>query len=357
MSNLRSGGGISILNNFISQCNNNEHISSSRLIILVPNGFNSCGSCHDVVNIPRIFSSSIGSLLLTFILPLWLRIKGVSKVLNFSDLPIPTRIPQAMVMDWPYALYPNSPAWNLLSMYGFLFRKVKLYLFKVLVRYVDVWLPQTIEGAACLTSNYNIQKYSIIPNALSSEESKSSDYVNCESLRFYFLTHYYPHKNIERLVRSISLIKDKASFVLYLTLDENDPRVKSILQLIKDLDLSSYIINVGPVDYNSIDNFYRKVDVLVMPSLLESFSSSYIEAFRYGKPVLTSDLGFAHAVCGAAAIYFDPLDSQAIADAILSINNNPILCSNLVSAGRNQLSSFPNWDSVIYNFFEVLDDL
>ena len=251
----------------------------------------------------------------------------------------------------------NSPAWNLLSMYGFLFRKVKLYLFKVLVRYVDVWLPQTIEGAACLTSNYNIQKYSIIPNALSSEELKSSDYVDCEYLRFYFLTHYYPHKNIERLVRSISLIKDTASFVLYLTLDEKDPRVKSILQLIKDLDLSSRIINVGPVDYNSIDNFYRTVDVLVMPSLLESFSSSYIEAFRYGKPVLTSDLGFAHAVCGSAAIYFDPLDSQALADAMISITNNPILCSNLVSAGRKQLSSFPNWDSVIDNFFEVLDDL
>ena len=51
---------------------------------------------------------------------------------------------------------------------------------------------------------------------------------------------------------------------------------------------------------------------MILPTLLESFSATYIEAMFHGKTILTSDLDFARDVCGEAAFYFDPLNPQSI---------------------------------------------
>ncbi len=49
-----------------------------------------------------------------------------------------------------------------------------------------------------------------------------------------------------------------------------------------------------------------------MPTLLECFSASYLEAMYMKKIIFTSDLPFAHTVCKDAAFYFAPHDVENI---------------------------------------------
>ena len=87
------------------------------------------------------------------------------------------------------------------------------------------------------------------------------------------------------------------------------------------------------------DCFYNCVGLL-FPTLLESFSGTHIEAMHFGLPILTSDLDFAHYVCGKAALYFDPWAPQDIAEKILLLKNNPDIRDQLVKAGTARITNF-----------------
>ena len=79
---------------------------------------------------------------------------------------------------------------------------------------------------------------------------------------------------------------------------------------------------------------------MFLPTLLECFSASYAEAMVMKKPILTSDLGFAHTVCKDAAIYFDPDNAYDVADKIISLMNSPEKQAELISKGTVQLQQF-----------------
>ena len=43
---------------------------------------------------------------------------------------------------------------------------------------------------------------------------------------------------------------------------------------------------------------------------------------HYRTPIVTSDLDFAHEICGASALYFDPSDVQDMCEKILQVGEN-----------------------------------
>jgi hypothetical protein len=48
------------------------------------------------------------------------------------------------------------------------------------------------------------------------------------------------------------------------------------------------------------------VQICFLPSVLESMSGSYLEAFHYQLPIVTTECDFARDTCGSAAAYFLP---------------------------------------------------
>lgn len=92
-----------------------------------------------------------------------------------------------------------------------------------------------------------------------------------------------------------------------------------------------------------------------MPTLMESFSGTYLEAFHFGTPVLTSDLDFARETCGEAALYFDPTDTASIRDAIVRVRNKPLLAALMRVSGEDQLARLEaSWDQIAANLLDQL---
>ncbi len=131
---------------------------------------------------------------------------------------------------------------------------------------------------------------------------------------------------------------------------------RRLLDRIKKYGLEDRIINVGSLTQEQLADYYNSCDCLVMPTLLESFSGTYLEAMHFGMPILTSDLDFAHEVCGDAALYFDPWDAASIKDSILRLKNDLDLRHNLVEKGRTRLSeSFGRtWEDIVENILQEL---
>ena len=58
------------------------------------------------------------------------------------------------------------------------------------------------------------------------------------------------------------------------------------------------------------------------------------------KPIITSDMGFAHTVCKDAAIYFNPVDVEEITEKLISLADDKALQQALVDKGSHLLPQF-----------------
>ena len=190
----------------------------------------------------------------------------------------------------------------------------------------------------------------VLPQALKEYGSK---------LRLFCLTRYYPHKNLETLVELFRT--DTGSLndvVVFITIrSDHHPMADRLLKDIARHGLQNRIVNVGPVDQVDLASFYRNVHGLILPTLLESFSGTYIEAMQFGVPILTSNLDFAREVCGDLAFYFDPRSMDSIRQAILRLRDSGVPVDYGGSC-RARLDGFhSNWGESIRLLASSLDGM
>ena len=179
--------------------------------------------------------------------------------------------------------------------------------------------------------------------------------------RLFYLTRYYPHKNLEAIVRLFSEHRESLhDTVVFLTISADQrPGARRLLRSICKHGLEDCIVNLGPLPQHELAGYFNHCHALLMPTLLESFSGTYLEAMHFGLPILTSDLDFAHEVCGDAALYFDPWDVGSIKDAILRLKNDPYLGDDLVEKGQARLSQCfgRTWDDIAGEIQKELESL
>jgi len=210
-------------------------------------------------------------------------------------------------------------------------------------------------------------RMAILPNAVSRfahESAAGPPPAVFERLRGRFvllcLSRYYAHKNLEALVDVFRAhgpaLRDVA---VVLTVGPKDhPRVTRFLSTLTEAGVRDHVFNVGPIDQREIAAYYQASDGLVLPTLLESFSGTYLEAMQFQRPILTSDLDFARDVCGDAAEYFDPHDPASLRDAILRVKNDESRRQALVSAGARRLEShMKDWDSIVRDALAEIEAL
>lgn len=176
-----------------------------------------------------------------------------------------------------------------------------------------------------------------------------------DRFRLLYVTRYYPHKGLEMLVETLDHYReDLADTVLFLTIEpEQHPNAVRLLKTIREKCLEDRVVNLGRLPQKDLAAYYRSCDALLMPTLLESFSGTYLEAMQFDVPILTSDLDFAHEVCGDAALYFDPWDSASIRDAIVEVRNRPDMASELVQKGKERLGGMnKTWEDIVRSVLE-----
>jgi glycosyltransferase involved in cell wall biosynthesis len=106
------------------------------------------------------------------------------------------------------------------------------------------------------------------------------------------------------------------------------------------LNISNSVIFFGKLD-NPIPNYIR-MDVFVLPSVLEGFGLVLLEAMAAGVPVVATNVdGIKEVVIdGESGILVLPKNPEAIADAVMSIIENPRLAKGLVEEGIKRAQSF-----------------
>jgi glycosyltransferase involved in cell wall biosynthesis len=79
---------------------------------------------------------------------------------------------------------------------------------------------------------------------------------------------------------------------------------------------------------------------VVFPSLYEGFGLPVLEAMALGTPVITSNTSSLPEVAGDAALLVDPLDTRAIARAMLALDTDDAAVADMARAGLAQAEHF-----------------
>lgn len=150
------------------------------------------------------------------------------------------------------------------------------------------------------------------------------------------VTNPYPHKNITLSIGIANVLKElypDFNFRFVFTIDKN--QFPSL-----DVGLQEHFVFTGKVDISECPDLYRQADIMFQPSLIECFTATYPEAMRMGVPIVTSDLEFAHGLCGNAAVYYSPLDAEKAGEAIYKVATDHELRKYLIEEGKKQLKNF-----------------
>ncbi|MBO4827654.1 MAG: glycosyltransferase [Prevotella sp.] len=122
-------------------------------------------------------------------------------------------------------------------------------------------------------------------------------------------------------------------------------------------DIKEHFCLIGKVDVSECPNLYEQADVMFMPSLMECFTATYPEAMRMEVPIVTTDLTYAHGLCGEAACYYDAMSAKAAADAIYMVATVKDYAQKLVSNGQKQLLKFDNYEQRTEKLISILEEI
>jgi glycosyltransferase involved in cell wall biosynthesis len=361
--NSKTGGGKSILNNYLSLLNSKNQLKN-RFFVLSPQKEEYERYSSERINIIDIKQLYKNNILFPFVnhyvLPKILKNLKIDVIFNMSDIVIPTDIPQVYLFDWPYAAYPKSVVWGRMDWKSYIQRKIKLYFFKKYISDATVVIAQTKTMKDKLLSLYGLNNIKIVPNAVSLENltgGQSFDF-NLPTNRFklLYLTYYYSHKNIEIFLPLARKIKDMdLPYSLITTISAGQhKKAKQFLDIVKKENLEDIIINLGPIQMSHVPSLYAQTDALLIPTLLESFSGTYVEAMFHEKVILTSNLDFAIDVCGDSAIYFDPMDSDAILSSIMRASTDVPMRKEKIEKGKGMLARMLTWEQAFSKYQELL---
>jgi glycosyltransferase involved in cell wall biosynthesis len=176
---------------------------------------------------------------------------------------------------------------------------------------------------------------------------------------FLCISRYMPHKNFEILVDVINCLpaytSKPARCMINISADQH-PGARRLLRRIERENLAQQIVNLGWIPTREgLAQVYRSADAYIFPSLMETFSFTYLEAMCFGLPILTSDRDFARDRCQDAAVYFDPLDPESVAKCMARILEDGALRNQLVSRAKFLLEKVPSWEKVAAQFVAVLE--
>jgi glycosyltransferase involved in cell wall biosynthesis len=165
---------------------------------------------------------------------------------------------------------------------------------------------------------------------------------------------YEPRKNVRGLLDAYELAVDMGlTHDLVMVVDAGSGYESDIRRHAATLNSRNSLHFLSGLEDAELISLYQGADAFVFPSLSEGFGFPPLQAMACGVPVVASDLPVLREVLGEAAVFVDPHDSNAIAEAMNTVVSDGQLADRLVGAGRTQAAKY-SWDEAARRTVEAL---
>ena len=167
---------------------------------------------------------------------------------------------------------------------------------------------------------------------------------------------WYAHKDLETVPFIIKMLIQRFQLKLKVTFTIDTLHWNSIKEIATKLGVEKYICNYGPFSRKEAVGLYLEHDIILQPSLLEVFSTSYIEAMAVKKPLVVPLLPFSKGICGEYAYYYTCNDYNTYVDSIVYAIKRVDFAKKIISA-NNILHKYGTQQKRTENIISVMKKL
>lgn len=242
--------------------------------------------------------------------------------------------------------------------------RVKIILKTILQRrYVraDFYITQTDDAKMKINETFGVptNRIKVISNCLPKNlESRSQKKKEQSKIHYRILSFSspYPHKNIDLIPYVIKELKTLgySNFTFMVTIPEGK-FLNKFNRIVEELGVTEHIENMGYIKLDKVASLYEVSDILFLPTLLEVFSVTYLEAAHYGLPIVTTDLPFSRSVCRDKALYFKPKDPHSAALNLYSLMNKSSVYEEFERNSKMLIRDYQNADEIYKKHFSTLE--
>ena len=192
------------------------------------------------------------------------------------------------------------------------------------------------------------------PNSLRISEKVTSTFVETKKVKtFFYPTMSRPFKNIELICEAIKILKktDNHDIKVIITIDGTENNYSK--NIIKKYSSFHEIDFIGYISREEVFKYYDLSDCLIFPSTLETWGLPITEFKLFGKPIILSDLEYAHETLGNydKCVFINPFDPFDLASKLKSFLNDEIVFQPNSKINYKEPIAH-NWD----HFFKIVLD-
>ena len=164
------------------------------------------------------------------------------------------------------------------------------------------------------------------------------------------------HKNLNGLLEAMSIASNQMPEHAGLVI-AGDDRMLSADQKQRIETMKGKVITTGWLSQAELNAYCRQAKAIIFPSLCEGFGIPVLEAFYFRKPLLLSNASSLPEVAGDAAIYFDPMKSEEIAQQITQIwHMSDAEQAQWIAKEQQRLKLF-SWQKTADEIEKILNDI
>lgn len=209
-------------------------------------------------------------------------------------------------------------------------------------------LPQIITVSACarddISREFNIpvQRFQVVPNGIDTQQFRPLEGVARQPDRIIVTNSAdIPLKGLYYLLQAVARLR--AVRPLHLVVVGQPRKNGGIVRLIRQLGIGDQLTFTGRIDQEAFIRHYAEAGMAVVPSVYEGFGLPAGEAMACGVPVISTTGGALPEVVGDAGLLVPPADAEALANAILTLLDNPDEAARLGAAGYRRVHRHFTW--------------
>ncbi|MBW4538715.1 MAG: glycosyltransferase [Myxacorys chilensis ATA2-1-KO14] len=140
------------------------------------------------------------------------------------------------------------------------------------------------------------------------------------------------------------------------------PELKRLQTLVQELGIEHQVKFWGELSRRNVLQALSQSSILVHPSLHDSGAGVCLEAMAAGRPILCLDLGGPATQVTAETGFKISAENphqvvEAMAEAMIKMDSNPLLCIQLGQAGQQRVQEFYSWEAKGKQFAKTYEEI
>lgn len=251
----------------------------------------------------------------------------------------------------PWVTHPNKYSWSVLS----LKERIFYYLYglnqKRMMKAAHYFITQTntcAEGIRRVTGEPE-EHVKVVHNVLPAifKQVENTPIIEDDFINIACVGNTCPHKNFDILPDVLKELQRLGieNVRFHVTMPIGDYITEYVLGKARKSNVADKIINYGRISQKDLAELYRKCQLCFLPTLLEVFSVSTVEAMYFNLPIVATNFPFNTEVLADACLYYEPKNAKDAAKQFAKVIADKELQATMRERMARQLAIYGDYDA------------